>query len=71
MEKVEIILRQRITELNAADKEFCRKRWDVNESPLVRGLMREQSNSVTLARQELEGILEKLGLPRFVENEKL
>lgn len=62
---IEDYLRTRIAELNSADIEFCKKRWDRNEPEPIRRIFREQSNNVKFAMQELESILEHLGLPRF------
>ena len=71
MEVIEKYLRDRIKQLNEADGEFCRKRWDTNEPEMVRKMYREQSNNATFARQELESCLELLGLPRFIEQPKV
>lgn len=65
MEKIEIYLRERISQLNKADAAFCEKRWNKDIPLIERAIYREQSNSVTMARQELESCLEVLGLPRF------
>lgn len=69
METIEKYLRERIKQLNEADAAFCEKRWDMNEHAQIRAIYREQSNSVTLARQELEQCLTILGLPRFATEE--
>ena len=50
-------LENRIKELKEADAKFCADRWDEDKHPLVRKMARENSNSVTLARQELESAL--------------
>lgn len=51
------LLKKRIAELRKADAYFCEKRWDMSQPEMIRKLMREQSNCVTLARQELEQML--------------
>ena len=53
-------LEQRIKELRQADANFCKDRWDMSKHELIRSMAREHSNSVTLARQELEKVLELL-----------
>ena len=53
-------LERRIKELREADAKFCNDRWDETKYPLVRKMARENSNSVTLARQELERALKEL-----------
>lgn len=70
MKIIEQYLRERIKQLNEADAEFCKERWDKSKPEIVRSLYREQSNNVTFARQELEAILEFLELPRFKETPK-
>jgi len=50
-------VKRRIAELNEADAKFCEDRWDMSKSLNERNLYREQSNSVTMARQELERVL--------------
>ena len=50
-------LEKRIKELRAADAKFCADRWDMSKHELVRKMARENSNSVTLARQELDSAL--------------
>ena len=53
-------LKQRIAQLNAADKAFCYDRWEnPNATRLMKEVARDQSNSVTFARQELEAQLKK------------
>lgn len=72
MELIEKYLRERIKQLNDADKAFCEKRWDMTQPQQIRAIYREQSNCVTLARQELESCLQALGLPRFgIEEEDM
>lgn len=66
MEAIEKYLRERIKQLNDADAAFCQKRWDMEQPEQIRKLYREQSNAVTLARQELESVLNAMGLPRFI-----
>lgn len=56
MENIIEILNTRIQELRNADSAFCEKRWDMSLSHMERSIYREQSNSVTFARQELESI---------------
>lgn len=51
-------LENRIKELKEADAKFCADRWDMSKHQLVRLMARENSNSVTLARQELERALD-------------
>ena len=51
-------LEKRIKELKEADAKFCNDRWGENIHPLVKKMARENSNSVTLARQELERALD-------------
>jgi len=65
---IETYLRERIKQLNTADAEFCKERWDETKPNFIRKMAREHSNSVTLARQELEECLKVLGLPRFIES---
>lgn len=55
--KMKEYLEQRIKELREADAKFCDDRWDMSKHELVRKMARENSNSVTLARQELEKVL--------------
>jgi len=60
-EALEKILTKRIDELNAADVEFCKDRWERPEiHPLQKAMAREESNKVTFARQELQSILSKV-----------
>ena len=60
MSNLDKFIEQRIAELNAADVEFCKDRWDRPElHPLQKQMAREESNKVTFARQELEAILLK------------
>lgn len=68
MNAIEKYLRERIKQLNEADAAFCKDRWDMTKPEFMRKLYREQSNAVTLARQELEQCLTVLGLPRFIED---
>lgn len=68
-QQIENYLRKRIAELNKTDADFCAQRWDESKPEHIRKMARENSNSVTLARQELESILKEMGLPRFL-NEK-
>lgn len=51
------LIKERIKQLNEADSEFCKDRWDMSKHPMERSLYREESNKVTFARQELETIL--------------
>ena len=51
-------LENRIKELREADAKFCADRWDMDKHQLIRAMARENSNSVTLARQELERTLD-------------
>lgn len=67
-EEVEAIIRERIKQLNEADKKACAKRWNNLQPQTVRMLNRELSNQVTFARQELEELLRKIGLSRFKED---
>ena len=60
---VKAAIEKRIEELYAADKEFCDKRWDMSKPDFERSVYREQSNAVTLARQELQQILKLLPSP--------
>eukprot|EP01037_Dinobryon_pediforme_P011468 gene11468-11562_t len=62
LEEIETIIRSRIKELNEADAGFCDIRWDMTQPVTIRNLYREQSNGVTLARQELEALLQKMGV---------
>lgn len=57
MEQLKNYLNQRIKELNQADADFCKDRWDMSKPANERGLYREESNKVTFARQELERTL--------------
>ncbi len=57
---IEAYLLLRIGELNKADEEFCKMRWDMEKPAMERKLYRESSNSVTLARQELERTLQEV-----------
>jgi len=51
-------LENRIKELNEADAEFCKDRWERPEiHAFKKQIAREESNKVTFARQELESIL--------------
>ena len=50
-------LEKRIKELREADAAFCKDRWDVEKPDFIRENARGHSNSVTLARQELERAL--------------
>ncbi len=50
-------LNRRIKELNEADIEFCKDRWNMDYPELRRHLAREESNKVTFARQELQEVL--------------
>ncbi len=50
-------LNKRIKELNEADIEFCKDRWNMDYPELRRHLAREESNKVTFARQELQEVL--------------
>lgn len=59
-QRVQLVLRNRILELNIADRQACEKRWDMSRSPAERRIWREQSNEITFARQELERILKAL-----------
>lgn len=53
-------IEKRIQELNAADVEFCKDRWDKKDiHPFQKQMAREESNKVTFARQELESVLIK------------
>ena len=55
------MLTKRIDELNAADVELCKDRWERPEiHPLQKAMAREESNKVTFARQELQSILSKV-----------
>lgn len=58
-------LQNRINELRKADSKLCNERWDMSQPLFKRQLAREYSNSVTMARQELEQALKYLE-----ENEK-
>lgn len=51
------LIKERIKQLNEADSEFCKYRWDMSKPAMERSLYREESNKVTFARQELETIL--------------
>jgi hypothetical protein len=57
------IIETRIKELNQADADFCKDRWDMSKSPMERSLYRGFSNEVTFARQELEKLLKQLPAP--------
>ena len=57
---MEEYLKNRIKELREADAKFCEERWDMTKPEFVRKMARGHSNSVTLARQELERALEVL-----------
>ena len=50
-------LENRIKELKEADARFCDHRWDMSKPKFERDEYRNMSNSVTLARQELEKAL--------------
>lgn len=56
-------LETRIAELNAADLEFCKDRWERKDiHHLQKQMAREESYKVAFARQELQSIL--LSLPQ-------
>lgn len=59
MEKDEIknAIATRIAELNKADSDFFKDRWNMELPEFQRMMAREHSNMVTMARQELESIL--------------
>lgn len=50
-------LEKRIKELREADAAFCKDRWNMELPEFLRENARGHSNSVTLARQELESVL--------------
>lgn len=54
------LLNERIAELNKADADFCKDRWDMTKPAMERNLYREESNKVTFARQELQAIKKRL-----------
>ena len=51
---------ERIAELNKADSEVCKLRWDMTKSRFERGIARDTSNSLTERRQELQDELKYL-----------
>jgi hypothetical protein len=59
-EGINKIIETRIKELNQADAEFCKLRWDNSKTRMERGLYREESNKVTFARQELESLQQRI-----------
>lgn len=59
-EEIKTIIENRIVELNSADSEFCKKRWDMSLTANERGLYRGFSNEVTFARQELQRLLKAI-----------
>ena len=54
---------QRIDELNDADADFCKDRWDMTKPQMERALYREMSNQVTATRQELQRLKKIIYLP--------
>ncbi len=56
----EIYLENRIEQLNKADADYCKDRWDKSKSEMERKIAREFSNQVTYARQELQAALKHL-----------
>lgn len=56
-QKIQNHIKGRIDELNKADADFCKDRWDITKPQMERTIYREISNQVTFARQELELIL--------------
>ncbi len=60
MHKIKTIIETRIAELNAADSEFCKDRWDPNLHMLQKAIAREGSLISTFARQELQELLKKI-----------
>jgi hypothetical protein len=66
------LLKARIKQLNEADAEFCKDRWDMNKPHNERSIYREESNKVTFARQDHESMLKKItDLPESSETEAL
>jgi len=47
-------LKKRISQLNDADAQFCKDRWDMTKPSFERAIYREESNKATFARQELQ-----------------
>jgi hypothetical protein len=60
IEQIKQYLAMRIAELNKADVDFCKDRWDMTKPKMERDLHRGFSNEVTFARQELERTLKFL-----------
>jgi len=60
IDKIKQHLETRIAELNKADADFCKDRWDMTKPKMERDLYRGFSNEVTFARQELERTLKFL-----------
>lgn len=62
--KLHTEITDRIKQLREADAAFCYDRWENKEiTQMERNMARESSNSVTLARQELESILKLFPQP--------
>lgn len=57
IDKIKTYLENRIAELNKADADFCKDRWDMTKPKIERDLYRGFSNEATFARQELERTL--------------
>jgi len=60
IDRIKQHLETRIAELNKADADFCKDRWDMTKPKMERDLYRGFSNEVTFARQELERTLKFL-----------
>jgi DNA polymerase III sliding clamp (beta) subunit (PCNA family) len=59
-------IKKRIIELNNADAELCKDRWNMELPEIQRRMAREESNKMTFARQELEQLLKKLNSDKNV-----
>jgi len=63
-------IEKRIAELNKADAEFCKDRWNTTLPEIQKSLAREMSNQVTFARQVLQEFLPNPPQPKTHQGEQ-